>query len=149
MKLLKEKSDLAIRWYVLGEGELREAILRQIESAGLEKDFILLGVKKNPYPYYKGCDYYVHATGFEGKSIAVQEAQILGKPILATDCSGNREQIENGVDGRLCNLDPYSISEQLLDMIKNPEECKSFAEKAQKKVLENKKGLEEFLALIS
>lgn len=149
MKLLKEKSDLAIRWYVLGEGELREAILRQIESAGLEKDFILLGVKKNPYPYYKGCDYYVHATGFEGKSIAVQEAQILGKPILATDCSGNREQIENGVDGRLCNLDPYSISEQLLDMIKNPEKCKSFAEKAQKKVLENKKGLEEFLALIS
>lgn len=149
MKLLKEKSDLPIRWYVLGEGELRRKLEQQIKAEGLEKDFILMGVKKNPYPYYKGCDFYVHATEFEGKSIAIQEAQILGKPILATDCSGNREQIEDGVDGRLCNLDPESISEQLLDIMRCPEKCKRYSEKAKQKVLCNIKGLEDFLSMIS
>ena len=147
MKLLKEKSDVPIRWYVLGEGDLRAALSRQIKSLGLENDFILMGVKENPYPYYKNCDYYVHATQFEGKSIAVQEAQILGKPILATDCSGNREQIEDGVDGRLCNLAPESISEQLLDMMRHPEECKSYSEKARQKAFCNIKGMDEFLEL--
>lgn len=149
MKLLKEKSKAPVRWYVLGEGELRSKLEQQIKSAGLENDFILLGVKENPFPYFKDCDFYVHATQFEGKSIAIQEAQILGKPILATDCSGNREQIEDGVDGCLCSLNPESISQQLLDMIQNPEMCKSYSENAKQKVLSNMKGLEEFLTMVN
>lgn len=149
MKLLKEKSNIPIRWYVLGEGDLRKELEQQIKSAGLENDFILMGVKNNPYPYYKNCDFYVHATEFEGKSIAMQEAQTLGKPILATDCSGNRESIENGVDGLLCELKVESICEQLLYMIEHPDKCKVYGEKAKQKVMYNTKGLDEFLALLS
>ena len=114
----------------------------------MEKDFILLGVKKNPFPYYKNCDFYVHATGYEGKSIAIQEAQTLGKPILATDCSGNREQINNGVDGCLCQLTPEAVSEQLLWMIQHPEESRNYGEEAKKKVLYHTKGLAQSLALL-
>ena len=147
MKLMKEKIGVPIRWYVLGEGDLRQELEQQIKSAGLENDFILMGVKENPYPYYKGCDFYVHATEFEGKSIALQEAQVLGKPILATDCSGNREQIENGTDGILCELDSGQVCEKLLYMINNPEKCKGYAEKAKQKELCNTKGFDEFIAM--
>ena len=147
MKLMKEKIGVPIRWYVLGEGDLRQELEQQIKSAGLENDFILMGVKENPYPYYKGCDFYVHATEFEGKSIALQEAQVLGKPILATDCSGNREQIENGTDGILCELDPGQVCEKLLYIINNPEKCKGYAEKAKQKVPCNTKGFDEFIAM--
>ena len=145
---LKKICDAPVRWYVLGEGELRESLEQQIRDSGLENDFLLLGVKSNPFPYCKQSDFYVHATGFEGKSIAIQEAQTLGKPILATDCSGNREQIEDGVDGRLCPLTPEDISKQLLWMIEHPEECRSYGEKAKEKVLYHTRGLEEFLELI-
>ena len=147
MKLMKEKIGVPIRWYVLGEGDLRQELEQQIKSAGLENDFILMGVKENPYPYYKGCDFYVHATEFEGKSIALQEAQVFGKPILATDCSGNREQIENGTDGILCELDPGQVCEKLLYMINNPEKCKGYGEKAKQRVLCNTKGFDEFIAM--
>ena len=71
MALLKEKCSVPVRWYVLGEGELRESLQQQIKDAGVEQEFILLGVKENPFPYYKNCNLYVHATGFEGKSIAI------------------------------------------------------------------------------
>ena len=148
LALLKGKCSVPVRWYVLGEGELRESLKQQIQDAGLEEDFILLGVKENPFPYYKSCDFYVHATGFEGKSIAIQEAQTLGKPVLATDCSGNREQIHSGIDGCLCPLTPEAVSEQLYWMIHHPEECRNYGEEAKKKVLYHTKGLEEFLALI-
>ena len=147
MLLLKEKCSTPVRWYVLGEGDLRNRLEQQIQEAGLENDFILLGVKENPFPYYKNCDFYVHATGYEGKSIAIQEAQTLGKPILATDCSGNREQINNGADGCLCQLTPEAVSEQLFWMIQHPEECRSYGEEAKKKELYHTKGMEQFLAL--
>lgn len=148
MALLKEKCQVPIRWYVLGEGNLRESLKQQIREAGLEEDFILLGVKENPFPYYKNCDFYVHATGFEGKSIAIQEAQTLGKPILATDCSGNREQIREGIDGCLCELTPEAVSERILWMIVHPELCRNYGEEAKRKVLYHTKGLDEFLALL-
>ena len=139
---------MPVRWYVLGEGDLRDSLEQQIKAAHLEHDFILLGVQTNPYPYCKNCDIYVHATGFEGKSIAIQEAQTLKKPILATDCSGNREQIIDGIDGRLCQLSPEAVSEQLLWMIRHPKECRLYGEAAGKRVLYHTKGLEEFLALL-
>ena len=65
---------------------------------------------ENPFPYYAQADLYVHATRFEGKSIAIQEAQTLGCAVVASDCSGNRQQVEDGVDGVLCPLTPEGVA---------------------------------------
>ena len=148
MAELTKKSEVPVRWYVLGEGELREQLTQMVQNLGLENDFLFLGVKENPFPYYRECDLYVHATGYEGKSIAIQEAQTLGKPILATDCSGNREQITQDVDGRMCPLNPQSVSEEILWMIEHPERCKTYGEQAQRRTLYSTRGLEEFQALM-
>ena len=96
----------------------------------LKEDFLLLGAKENPYPYYKQCDLYVHATRFEGKSIAIQEAQVLGCTILVSDCSGNREQVENGTDGILCQLSPEDISRKISELLGNEEKCREYGKKA-------------------
>lgn len=148
MARLKQCSPVPVRWYVLGEGALRGQLEQKIRHLGLEKDFQLMGVRKNPYPYYRSCDLYVHATGFEGKSLAIQEAQALGKPILATDCIGNREQIRQDVDGRLCPLDPESLCREILWMIDHPEECRVYGARSREKTLYSTKGFTEFLGLL-
>ena len=129
MKILKEQGVKA-RWYVLGEGELRNKLQQKIDSLGLKEDFLLLGAIENPYPYYKQCDLYVHATRFEGKSIAIQEAQVLGCTILVSDCSGNREQVENGTDGVLCQLSPEEISKNIAELLGDEEKCRQYGKKA-------------------
>ena len=148
MALLKKTYGVSARWYVLGEGELRESLQLQIKDAGVEQDFLLLGVKENPFPYYKNCDLYVHATGFEGKSIAIQEAQTLGKPILATDCSGNREQITHDVDGRMCPLKPECVSAEIFWMMEHSEKCKEYGEQAKRKICYSTRGFDVFEALV-
>ena len=148
MRLLKQKTDVPVRWYVLGEGELRNKLQGLIDKYGLTDDFILEGVRKNPFPYYRNCDLYVHATGYEGKSIAIQEAQVLGKPVLATDCNGNREQIQHGIDGRLCALDPDVIADEIVWMIQHPDVCREYGKQAQKRVLYQSHGLEEMKGML-
>ena len=110
MALLRSRG-LRARWYVLGEGGERPALERQIAAAGLETDFLLPGVVSNPYPYYRQADLYVHCSRFEGRSIAIQEAQTLGKCVVVSDCSGNREQVTDGVDGLLTPLSPDAIAD--------------------------------------
>ncbi len=103
-------SGLSLRWYVLGEGPEREKLTRLIERCGLASDFVLLGVRDNPYPYMAGCDIYLQATHYEGWSIALAEALILGRPVIASDCTGNREQIQNEANGLLVPLGEEALA---------------------------------------
>lgn len=146
MRLLKDK-NLDVKWYVLGEGELRGRLQKQIDGLGLTDDFILLGAVENPYPYYKQCDLYVHATRFEGKSIAVQEAQTLGCAILVSDCNGNREQVTDGKDGIVCQLDAEDISSKIEWMLAHEEECKRYGTMAKKRLLSDQQDILKVLAL--
>ena len=129
MKLIKD-DGINARWYILGEGDQRDFLTKRINERGLKGSFFLPGNKTNPYPYLKECDIYVHASKFEGKSIAIEEARILGKPIIVTDCSGNREQVNNGDDGIICDFDSAGIKDAVLYMINNPEAAKRMGERA-------------------
>ena len=104
---------------------------------------------ENPYPYYKQCDLYVHATRFEGKSIAIQEAQTLGCAIIASDCNGNREQIVSGVDGILCELTTEGISGSVAELLDDTGKRERLAKAAAEKKLEYGEDMEMFLELLS
>lgn len=146
MRLLKQEGVKA-RWYVLGEGPEREKLKQQIREEGLQKDFLLLGATDNPYPYFAQTDIYVHATGFEGKSIAIQEAQILGCPIVASDI--NWEQIEDGKDGLICALDAHAVAQAVRSLIDDPDKRGRMGHAAQQRMVsftEDIRLLDELLA---
>lgn len=148
MKLLKD-GGCRVRWYVLGEGDQRKELEKKIAALGLKDDFVLLGAVDNPYPYYIQADIYVHATRFEGKSIAIQEAQTLGCAVIASDCNGNREQIEHGVDGLLCQLTPESIAESIRALLRDEERRKALGLAAGRKNMAQEQELQELLALLA
>ena len=151
MKLIKDKlkdKPGQVRWYLLGEGDRRKHLTGLIRNLGLEKDFILCGAVENPYPYIAGADLYVHATGFEGKSIAIQEAQILGKAVIASDRSGNREQIKNGTDGELCELDPESLADAVLGLIFDDEILKKYGDAAAAKEQTDNRAVEKLVSMV-
>ena len=112
MKLLKDAGYHA-RWYVLGEGKQRRQLERKIAALGLQEDFVLLGTVENPYPFYAQTDIYIHVTRFEGRSIAIQEAQTLGCPVVVSDVSGNRIQVTHNEDGLLCSMEPEAIAQSV------------------------------------
>ena len=148
MKLLKDKG-CNVRWYILGEGDQRRTLEKKIAALQLKEDFVLLGAAENPCPYYAQADIYVHATRFEGKSIAIQEAQTLGCAVIASDCNGNREQIENGEDGILCQLTPEGIAESIETLLQNEETRKKLGKSAERKNMAQEQELQKLLQLLT
>lgn len=147
MKLIKEQG-IPARWYILGEGEQKEELEKLIHKLGLENDFFLLGVTDNPYTYMAQADIYVHATRFEGKSIAIQEAQVLERPILVSDCSGNREQVIHGEDGLICELTPEAICQGVIELLDNPKKAKEYGRAAGMRHKENNLEINKLLSLL-
>jgi glycosyltransferase involved in cell wall biosynthesis len=147
MRRLKD-ANVHARWYVLGEGALRKELEQEIAKQELEEDFYLLGAADNPYPYYVQADVYVHASRYEGKSIAVREAQVLGCPIIVSDCNANREQVTDGVDGCYCHLSSESIAKTVKTLLEDEGLRRRYGEAAAKKNNDGGNMLNKLLALI-
>lgn len=110
-----------VEWNIIGEGEERAKLERLIKVKRLERNVKLLGLKSNPYPYIKQADIYVQTSRFEGKSIAIDEAKILNKPILVTDFSTAKDQIENGINGLIVGGNSKNITEGIEKLIQDIE----------------------------
>lgn len=92
-------SGVNVTWYLIGYGGDEQLIRKKIQEQNTENEVIILGKKENPYPYIKECDFYVQPSRYEGKSIAVREAQLLGKPVIITNYSTAHSQLQDGYDG--------------------------------------------------
>lgn len=90
---LKEHG-VRFRWYLIGDGNLRGKLERDIQANHLEDEIILLGTKINPYPYLKQADLYVQTSIHEGFCITLAEAKAFDLPIVSTDCAGAHEQLD-------------------------------------------------------
>lgn len=148
MRLLKD-SGVKARWYVLGEGDQRVFLENHIRQQGLEQDFILMGAVGNPYPWFAQADLYVHCSRFEGKSIAIQEALILGCPVVVSDCSGNREQLTDGVNGQLCQLSASEIARTIRQLLADPERMERYRRAASEQGVHQCNELNKLYELLS
>lgn len=128
---IKESGIRDFRWYIIGFGGSEDLIRSKIKESGMENHVIILGKKDNPYPYIKACDIYVQPSRYEGKSITVREAQILGKPVVVTAYPTAKSQINNGVDGVIVPLDNEGCALGLAEIIKNTEMQKTLSEYCQ------------------
>lgn len=80
--------------YVVGDGEDREALEKEIELNGIRDSFFLLGRKDNPFPYVKNADIFVLPSRYEGLPTVVYEALVLGIPCVSTEVAGAKEIID-------------------------------------------------------
>lgn len=96
---LKRIADF--RWFIVGDGPQREELERQCRRLGLEQTVLFTGQMENPYPLLKKADVFVLLSRYEGMPVTIEEAKILGIPVIATAVGGIPEQIREGVNGRL------------------------------------------------
>lgn len=112
--LLKQQ-NIDFSWTIVG-AVLEPKWIEEIKRKGLQKYFKFVGVQSNPYPYIRQADIYVHPSRFEGKSIALDEAKILCKPIVVTNFSTVRDQFEDGVNATICAMDGKVLARAILNL---------------------------------
>jgi glycosyltransferase involved in cell wall biosynthesis len=134
-KKLKEKG-INFRWYALGKGPLKEEIEDYIKRNGLTENFVLLGIKSNPYPYIKNADIYVQPSRYEGFGIAIAEARMLNIPVVTTRFDAVYNQMVDGKNGLIVDMNAEAISDGVLRLVKN----KSLREDIIKFLKTEKKG---------
>lgn len=117
-RILKD-GGLDFAWYILGEGELRKPLEERAKAKGVDAVVKFIGVRANPYPYIKYADLFVMPSRYEGKSIALDEAKILCKPIVVTSYPSVGDAIESGRNGLIVDIDAQAIACGIMELYRN------------------------------
>ncbi len=131
MVILLEKKYDQVNFLIVGDGPEKENFEQQILKKGLVKNFKLLGYQKNIGDLYKITDIFAHSCYIEGFGIAVAEAMLEEKPIIASNAGALPELIKNEETGLL--VDPFKANEwadAVIKCIEAPDYAKDLAKKS-------------------
>lgn len=111
-------------WVLIGGGvDSREynSIMDAAKSLNIGHDyFSYLGSKYNPYPYIKNSDILVSTSSSEACPFVVNEARVLGVPVVSNNYPSIYEFITDGVDGRIVSL--AELPQVLTNLVLKPKE---------------------------
>ena len=113
-RVCQQKNDWTL--HLVGDGELREELQKQIEELNLG-DKVILGKAVTDMPtVYQEASILAMTSHYEGLPMVLLEAQAAGLPIVSFQCKcGPKDVIEDGVDGFLVKEgDTDALAEKLL-----------------------------------
>src|SRR5262245_59122998 len=110
------------RFVILGEGELREHLQKQVHEHRLDKHVLLPGFRTDVLGCLKGFDLFVMSSVTEGLGTSLLDAMAASRPIVATTAGGIPEIVEEGVNGLLVPpRDHHALADAIVRALKNGE----------------------------
>lgn len=116
-KLLKKENEI-FRILLVGSGNDTEGYKKLVENNNLTENIIFVGKQANPYPYFKMSDCVILTSDYEGYPVTYIEAKVLNKPIITTDVSDSKQDIEDKF-GLVTEKTTKDIYEAMRYFIKN------------------------------
>src|SRR3954471_11744622 len=108
------------RFIIAGEGELRQALERQIKEYRLEKHVLLAGFRPDVLSLHKAFEIFVMSSITEGLGTSLLDAMAAGKPIVATRGGGIPEVVADGQTGVLVDpRDHDAMAEAIVRLLKD------------------------------
>lgn len=141
-------SGIQLCWHVYGEGVQRHNIEKMIAENGLEDIFLLEGMQPNPYPYMKKADIIVQPSRYEGKSIVLDEAKVLGKAIVVTNYPSVTDQIKDKETGLIVECIPEEIAKGIEQLLNDKAMRESLEKKNSDAAEQDKEILYEFYKIL-
>ncbi len=114
---LLKKCGVQFHWYFLGSVDNDAVYNKLIAQKEVDGNMTFLGVRANPYPYIRKADLIVHPSKFEGRSIALDEARLLCKPVVVTNFSTVHDQFTDRYDASICEMTAESIADTIEELL--------------------------------
>jgi glycosyltransferase involved in cell wall biosynthesis len=124
-----------LKFAIVGEGELGEAVRSAIEEKGLGDIFHLHGWM-DPISAYFAADLTVMPSLYEGFGLVGAEAIAAGCPVLRSRTGGSTHMIQEGVSGFECETETQSFVERLCEILAHPDKLREMRPRARAFALE-------------
>lgn len=134
--LQKEVPSASLQLMIVGEGEERERLEKQVQALNLTGHVRFLGNRSDVQELLAAMDLFVLPTEFEGMSVALLEAMMVQTPIVTTDIPQNKEILVHGDSALLVPVKgPQRLAEAIQTCLEEPKECQQRVQNAYRRCL--------------
>lgn len=112
-KIVKEQKDKTIL-LIVGDGPKRQEIEELSNTLGLRESVRFLGLRKDIPDLLNACDLFVSSSAWEGFGIAILEAMLCQRPIVATATDGAKELLKQNL---VCVGAYAALAKKIIDNI--------------------------------
>jgi glycosyltransferase involved in cell wall biosynthesis len=128
-ELVHHRGQQDLLWQIVGTGPDEQRLQQNVADLGLTKQVEFLGVRPNPFPWYRAADLFCLPSRTEGLPNVLIEALACGTPVIAADCpSGPREILADGRFGRLTSVrDPAALAAAIAEHRASPDTLRAAA----------------------
>lgn len=147
-RLKREGRLKGVDWYVVGDGPDMSAMEDMICRAELQDHIFLIGKHLNPYCIEKEMDVFFLPSRYEGKPMAVTEAQMLGLVPVVSNYSSAKSQVRHQVDGIIMENNDQAPYETLRDLLDGKYDLPAMKAQVEKKDYSNLEEMQRFYQLI-
>ncbi len=140
LKALSHFKGFDFKLMIVGEGELRSDLEREIVNLGLSDKVELLGERRDIASFLSKIDFFVLSSKWEGLGIVLLEAALFKLPVLASNTGGIVDIIKDGERGILFennNLDSLVEKLKYFFNLDNKKELNVLAENLSNFVIDN------------
>jgi glycosyltransferase involved in cell wall biosynthesis len=111
------------KFFLVGEGPLREALEAQARRLDLGDRFVLVGFARDVAGVLGAFDLSVFPSLWEGTPLTAFEALAAGKPIVSTDADGLLDILTDGRDARIVpRRNAAALADAIVHLIDHPDE---------------------------
>lgn len=122
--------------WIIGGGFMYMELQQMVEAYGLQNQVIFFGERDDVPELLKQADLFVLASRQESLGFAIMEAQLAGKPVIATRVGGVPEIVEHGVSGLLSEPgNPEAISANILRVLSDESYAKMLGDNGHKSAM--------------
>lgn len=117
------KKNKRVVFVLVGSGKEEDNLQRKIKSLGLAKQILMFGFRKNAASLNSLFDVVVSPSFDEGEGLPlrIMEGMANAKSVIATDISGTKEEVKDGVNGYLIKPhDTQTLAEKILLLAQDP-----------------------------
>lgn len=133
-ELLRRFPDLAV--VVLGDGGLRDQLVRQVADLGIAEHVQLPGFRSDARMLLDAADVFALPSRQEAMPLAALEAMEAGLPVVATRVFGSAEVVLDGQTGLLVPpADPAALARALGELLADPERGRRYGAAGQARFL--------------
>ena len=104
---------------IVGDGPMRDELQNRIKALGIDKNAILLGIRRDIPQLLSAMDIFVLPSLWEGLGTALIEAMAAGKAVIATDIAPFREIINSEKVGILVPVEDSKAIASSIDLLLN------------------------------
>lgn len=112
----------SVRFFVIGEGELRRPLEDQARALGLGDRFVFTGFTRDVARALSALDIVVFPSLAEGTPLTAFETMAMGKPIIATDADGLVDVLTNRIDALVVpKANAEALARAIDELLQSPE----------------------------